>query len=295
MSYNGPNHEAVVISSLALSHYHEFCGHYRSRSRSFFLPAHATTTVGMVVRHHPSSCEVESPVNIAFMPLLDVVVLNTSWSWASGADSSCGSDVWPGGLPGTLMSDSWRRYRFDQISAVTSITRYLYFNYLDLWLGQANHIFSSLHITSTHDQYAVVDRVRFTCIFTPTTRPSCPSQGWLFVCPDAQLRSGPCSFRWPDCAAYWSRDPFGAVRLSTEEAEEAGFPLIKLQLRVSGKYWDDTDYARLWQFHQAKGFVPNSQEIAQHLGHPLYQLCDELRVEAPFAHGKLNFWNLNVH
>jgi hypothetical protein len=79
------------------------------------------------------------------------------------------------------------------------------------------------------------------------------------------------------------------VRLSTEEAEEAGFPLIKLEIRVSGKSWDAIDYAGLWQFHQAKGFAPDSQEIARHLGHPLYQLCDELAVEASFAHGKLGF------
>ncbi|KAJ7723996.1 hypothetical protein B0H16DRAFT_329394 [Mycena metata] len=32
------------------------------------------------------------------------------------------------------------------------------------------------------------------------------------------------------------------------------------------------------------GFAPDSQEIARHLGHPLYQLCDEVAVETPFAH-----------
>ncbi|KAJ7754785.1 hypothetical protein B0H16DRAFT_1372288 [Mycena metata] len=104
------------------------------------------------------------------------------------------------------------------------------------------------------------------------------------MCPDAQLRPGPCSFRWPDCAAYWSRDPFGAVRLSPEEAEEAGFPLITLKISVNGEYWDSIDYAELWRFHQAKGFAPDSQEIARHLGHPLYRFCDEVAVETPFAH-----------
>ncbi|KAJ7735158.1 hypothetical protein B0H16DRAFT_133530 [Mycena metata] len=141
----------------------------------------------------------------------------------------------------------------------------------------------------------VVDWVTFTWAFSPTTRSSCPSQGWLFICPDAQLRSGPCSFRWPECAAYWSRDPLGAVRLSPEEAEEAGFPLITLKLRAGGESWDSIDYAALWQFHQGKGFTPDSQEIARHLGYPLYQLCDEVAVETPFAHGKLSLSNPNVH
>ncbi|KAJ7711201.1 hypothetical protein B0H16DRAFT_1437919 [Mycena metata] len=124
----------------------------------------------------------------------------------------------------------------------------------------------------------------FTWVLSRTTCSSCPSKGWLFVCPDTQLRSGSCSFRWPDCAAYWSRDPFRAVRLSPEEAEEAGFPPITLELRGWGDSWDSIDYAALWQFHQAKGFAPDSQEIARYLGHPLYQLCDEVGVETPFAH-----------
>ncbi|KAJ7735154.1 hypothetical protein B0H16DRAFT_133446 [Mycena metata] len=291
MSYNGPNHKAVVISSLALSDYHEFCGRYLSHFSGFFFPAHATATVGMVVKHH-SDCEVELPVNIAFLPLLEVQ--DMSWSWSLPVP--CEPDGAPLDLAGELMPDSWRRYNLHQISAAASVKGsifyYSYFKCSEVWLSQANHIFSSLQIRSNHNQY---DRVTFKRVFSPTTRSSCPSQGWLFLCPDAQLRSGPCSFRWPDCAAYWSHDPFGVVRLSPEEAEEAGFPLITLRLWVSGQCWDSIDYAELWKFHQAKGFAPDSQEIARYLGHPLYQLCDEAAVEPPFAHGKLSLSNLNVH
>ncbi|KAJ7754802.1 hypothetical protein B0H16DRAFT_1690405 [Mycena metata] len=225
MSYNGPNHEAVVMSSLPLSGYHKICGGYSAHSRSFSFPAHATATFGMVVKHH-SNCEVKLPVNIVFLPLLDVRDPFCSWSRTYG---------WPGlGQPD-----------------VASIGRDLFFNCAELWLSQANHIFSSLQIRSNHNQYVA-----------PPKR----------------------SFRWPDCAAYWSRDPLGAVRLSLEEAEEAGFPLITLELSASGDSWDSIDYAALWQFHQAKGFAPDSQEIARHLGHPLYELCDEVAVETPFTH-----------
>ncbi|KAJ7874510.1 hypothetical protein B0H14DRAFT_3859790 [Mycena olivaceomarginata] len=255
----------------------------------------------MVVKHHPSNCGVDLPVNIAFLPLLDVGDSDTSesWYWSVGMTHDwCGPgkpegpppegqpwDIWrDADLEGELMPNSWRRYTLHQIFTAHSIHRHLYFNYLELWLAQANHIFSSLQIRSHHNQYVVVDFIKFGLVFSPTTRSSCPSQGWLFVCPNAQLRSGPCSFRWPDCAAYWSHDPFGSVRLSTEEAEEAGFPLIKLELEVKGSSWDPIDYAGLWQFHQAKGFAPDSQEIARHLGYPLYRLWDELAVEAPFAH-----------
>ncbi|KAJ7754768.1 hypothetical protein B0H16DRAFT_737235 [Mycena metata] len=294
MSYNGPNYEAMVISSLALSDYHKFRGIYSSHSRGFSFPAHATATVGMVVKHD-SNCEVELPVNIVFLPLLDVrdMSWHCSWSQPDGAPQ----DPWIDAEPeGDLMPDSWRRYNLHQICAAAlikgSMHRYMSFGCAEVWLSQANHIFSSLQIRSNHNQY---DCVEFTWAFSPTTRSSCPSQGWLFMRLDDQLRSGPSSFRWPDCATYWSRDPFGAVRLSPEEAEEAGFPLITLKFRVSGHYWDSVDYAELWKFHQAKGFASDSQEIARHLGHPLYQLCDEVAVETPFAHGKLSLSNLNVH
>ncbi|KAJ7724016.1 hypothetical protein B0H16DRAFT_329679 [Mycena metata] len=297
ISYNGPNHEAVVISLLALSDYYKFQCEYLSHFRGFSLPAHATATVGMVVKHD-SNFEVELPVNIAFLPLLDVS--DPSWSWDWGWSGLCEPD-----LAGDLMPDSWRRYNLHQICAAASkgsIHCGVFFKCTEIWLSQANHIFSSLQIRSNHNQYGahvnlilllpltmhvevVIRGVMFTWAFSPTTRSSCPSQGWLFVCPDAQLHSGPCSFRWPDCAAYWSHDPFGTVRLSPEEAEEAGFPLITLELMVRGDSWDSIDYAELWKFHQAKGFAPDSQEIARHLGHPLYQLCDEVAVETPFAHG----------
>ncbi|KAJ7754786.1 hypothetical protein B0H16DRAFT_1541770 [Mycena metata] len=130
MSYNGPNHEAVVISSLALSDYHKFCGSYSSHSRSFSFPAHATATIGMVVKHHsncevhPLNCAVKLPVNIAFLPLLDVRLGDTSSGWGSGCSwgsgSSCSGAGEPDGAPsnpwidvdlaGDLMPDSWRRY-----------------------------------------------------------------------------------------------------------------------------------------------------------------------------------------
>ncbi|KAJ7017337.1 hypothetical protein C8F04DRAFT_920109, partial [Mycena alexandri] len=71
---------------------------------------------------------------------------------------------------------------------------------------------------------------------------------------------------------YWSLDPSGANRLSTEEATRRGFPAIRLTTKVFGHYWDTSVYAGLRQFHRAKGFDPDSQDIALHLGLPLFQL-----------------------
>ncbi|KAJ7446090.1 hypothetical protein FB451DRAFT_791228 [Mycena latifolia] len=49
-----------------------------------------------------------------------------------------------------------------------------------------------------------------------------------------------------------------------------------------GYCWDTRVYAGLRQFHKAKGFEPCSQDLARHLGHPLFQLSSG--VEAPFVY-----------
>ncbi|KAJ7670177.1 hypothetical protein DFH06DRAFT_1373052, partial [Mycena polygramma] len=76
---------------------------------------------------------------------------------------------------------------------------------------------------------------------------------------------------WPDCPAYCSLDPSGVERLTTEQAIELEFPTLQFRTQILGKYWDDSVYAGLRKFHQAKGFDPDSQDVARHLGYPLYQ------------------------
>ncbi|KAJ7735462.1 hypothetical protein B0H16DRAFT_128926 [Mycena metata] len=98
----------------------------------------------------------------------------------------------------------------------------------------------------------------------------------------ADFQIGPCSFRWPNRPAYWSLDPEGIEALSTEEAERLGFPSFQLSTNIRGEYWDASVYAGLRQFHQAKGFDPDSQDVARHLGHPLYELCGDMN--SPFTH-----------
>ncbi|KAJ6462888.1 hypothetical protein C8R45DRAFT_778284, partial [Mycena sanguinolenta] len=71
---------------------------------------------------------------------------------------------------------------------------------------------------------------------------------------------------------YWSLDPSGTDRLSPEEATWLGFPSFRLSTSAPGHYWDASVYEGLRQFHQAKGFDSYSQDVARHLGEPLYQV-----------------------
>lgn len=86
------------------------------------------------------------------------------------------------------------------------------------------------------------------------------------------FQTGRTSFRWPNRPAYWSLDPEGLEVLSTKDAERLGFPPFQFITRVRVVYWDASVYAGLRQFHQAKGFDPDNQEVAIHLRLPLFQL-----------------------
>ncbi|KAJ7223413.1 hypothetical protein GGX14DRAFT_330627, partial [Mycena pura] len=71
---------------------------------------------------------------------------------------------------------------------------------------------------------------------------------------------------------YWSLDPAGIVRLSAEDAKNLGFPAIELKITAWGRSFDGSVYDGLREFHQAKGFNPDSQDVARHLGYPLYEV-----------------------
>ncbi|KAJ7079679.1 hypothetical protein C8R44DRAFT_654033, partial [Mycena epipterygia] len=106
-------------------------------------------------------------------------------------------------------------------------------------------------------------------------------EGYLFLCPMEHLRNH--DGRWlrnPECPAYWSLDASGRQRLSPEEASTLGFPTLNLDMSVGGRSWDEGIYAALSRFHAGKGFNPNSQDLARHLGQPLYKLASAPAVKS---------------
>ncbi|KAJ7601997.1 hypothetical protein B0H17DRAFT_969390, partial [Mycena rosella] len=84
---------------------------------------------------------------------------------------------------------------------------------------------------------------------------------------------------------YWSLDPSGAEHLSREEAEQLGFPIFTIEMEVGGRSWDESVYIGICQFHQAKGFDPDSQDVTRELGYPLIKILKE--PDGPFVHGEL--------
>lgn len=127
-----------------------------------------------------------------------------------------------------------------------------------------------------------MDQVIFQVKISKTSKN--PPYGYLFLCPKEDFRAGPSSVSWPHCPAYWSLDPSGVDYLSAEKEAELGFPPIQLTAKIYGYCWDESVYTGVRQFHRAKGFDPDSQDVAQHLGHKLFQLSSE--VDPLFAHGE---------
>ncbi|KAJ6450190.1 hypothetical protein C8R45DRAFT_1043874 [Mycena sanguinolenta] len=152
----------------------------------------------------------------------------------------------------------------------------------NFWLSQANHIFTSLQIWSSFQDYVFVDHIDYVLTISATELEEPARAGFLFLCPSDDFRTERISCKWPDCPAYWSFDPSGAEPLSSQDAVNLGFPSFRLLTKIKGYSWDTSVYAGLRQFHQAKGFDPERQDVARYLGHPLYQLSEQ--IHTPFAH-----------
>ncbi|KAJ6592394.1 hypothetical protein B0H19DRAFT_1055122 [Mycena capillaripes] len=88
-------------------------------------------------------------------------------------------------------------------------------------------------------------------------------------------------------------EDYGVERLSFEDAARLGFPSIQLNTELYGHYWDANIYAGLRKFHRAKGFDPESQELALYLRHPLLHISRDFNPL--FAHEiELALWKESV-
>ncbi|KAJ7168985.1 hypothetical protein C8R46DRAFT_1218359 [Mycena filopes] len=253
-----------VIESLTIEQFHEICLHSHDLWHPKHIPPTKIVKLGAVIhRDHCTDAEIASLVDVEYQI-----------EWDHGGD---------------LMEDGWTRYPADDIfnTQLSAFLPYLvlsgtrdYLADIRAWLGQAHHIFTCRQITSHLEDYVLVTAVAF--FLTISDSYTAPPPGYLFLCPSEALKAGPLTFKWPDCPAYWSLDPSGVDRLSTEEAMRLGFPLMEFRTEVFGRSWDASFYAGLRQFQEAKGFNPDSQDIARHLGYPLYRVSGAM--DPPFAH-----------
>ncbi|KAJ6534221.1 hypothetical protein B0H19DRAFT_1080708 [Mycena capillaripes] len=277
-SLNGPDQAARVIDALTLQQYHKICWSYLKCYRTTSIPIDATVNFGAVLACSQAN-QREAMGEIAFLP--DVEASGSGWY----------------GAEGEVMENGWTR--FDSCDVLDSqLTVDIWWNSLShrwSWLSQGNHIFSSLQITSNLENFVtrsivVIEGISFRLKFSVTAE-DVPS-GYLFLCPESEFHAGVSSSRYPARPAFWSLDPAGDENLSLEEATDFGFPTIEPTIEAWGRSWDPTVYTGLRQFHHGNGFDPDSQDIAKHLGQPLFRLSRDM--EPLLAHVKCHWWQENA-
>ncbi|KAF7363241.1 hypothetical protein MVEN_00677100 [Mycena venus] len=257
-----PESYMEIVSSMPLELYHSLCWNLFHDIPHIKIPQSEMMRVGTIIFCPSSTESLDSHGQI--VAFLEPVSLHfNGWNCScSGPNGSYTS------LASNLLDNGWTR-----IHDEGGLLMFMRISYEGRdWLSQANYIFGQLHVNSNHHNYGYIHRCDFQLWISPTG-PGVPS-GYLFVCPPEDLQVGPSLFRWPDCPAYWSRDPNGLDPLDAEEAARLGYPTIKLHRYVRLQSCYSEVYTGLRQFHKAKGFDPDSQEVARHLGHSLFKLVD---------------------
>jgi hypothetical protein len=75
----------------------------------------------------------------------------------------------------------------------------------------------------------------------------------------------------PANSFYWSLDPAGTTRLSTEESDALGIPRLRFLLLVGGNFWHEYHYSAIRDFLRAKGVDAYSHDLPHLLGLPLVE------------------------
>ncbi|KAJ7683105.1 hypothetical protein B0H17DRAFT_44036 [Mycena rosella] len=262
-----PPEDSIIVDSLSLDGYHEICYFHLEHSRQLSISTKVSVQLGAVILCPPGS-EVQLSNEIAYIP--DPDVIESGWRVSTGASM-------------IVLESGWTRVD----SSEAPHAHISHENFLGnqswhskAWLAQANYIFHCLSITSKHNNYVLVHSINY--ILRLATSNSIPP-GYLFLCPLANLQAdSPSCFQLAECPAYWSLDPTGDERLSMVEAEQLGFPSFKLEMMVDGDSWAENVYTGIYQFHQAKGFDLDSQDVARELGLPIFEISTGLG--SPFAH-----------
>ncbi|KAF7373703.1 hypothetical protein MSAN_00581300 [Mycena sanguinolenta] len=260
VSLKEPDAEAMVISSLGEDKYHELCSMPSIAEYRTF-----TVSTQLCIQPKPEIFRLDSEQQALFRMPAALDLEPVQWQDYGVRESE-------------ILSNSWTRYHSSQTSDLRSELLILSWGESSkFWMAQANHIFA-LFETIPHShlkKYVILDMVSFILRCLPNPFNAQKEEGYLFVCPPEDFRSGENSFQWPRCPAYWSLDPCGADRLSPEDAKLFGFDIIHIETVVHGGSWDNGVYEGLRRFHQAKGFDPRSQDIARHLKYPLFELSSE--------------------
>jgi hypothetical protein len=159
--------------------------------------------------------------------------------------------------------------------------------------SQANYIFSRDKNYSPWDVYCksqfclflyidLLLPVATTSIFfffslQPTSQPNeLRDKAFLFLPPLMDFLSPDGTrFQYPTRTPYWSLNLSGDPPLAPAHEIALGLPSVKLEIVMEGRYYSPQVYEAIREFHQHKGFNPESQDVARKLGDELYHLVND--------------------
>ncbi|KAJ7509633.1 hypothetical protein B0H11DRAFT_1960453 [Mycena galericulata] len=260
------NVESTMVSSLSFLDFYGILATYLDRRRFHMTPKSRSIALGAFV-HFPRDNPAQF-VELASVP--SPGIYDGGWNHL--------------GRNGVAMQNGWTRFQCSEFSGI-AVSRNFRASEHDMHVlfSQAGHILSSLNITSNYEEYRWTQALYF---HLPLKKHL--PDGYLFLCPSNDLKTpGDGFFQITDCQAYWSLEASGIQKLSAEEAVSLGFPAPVLQVQLISENLGEYEYGTLRKFHQAKGFDPDSQDVARHLGYPLYQICGH--PAPPFTHVEEEF------
>ncbi|KAF7337241.1 hypothetical protein MSAN_02276600 [Mycena sanguinolenta] len=258
ITLDAPDSEDMVISSLSEDQYHQLCSEDLT-AKSLYFQVSTEHPIGPGIfrpdSQYGTCVRITEPLQI--LPEKEL-------HWTNYRN-----------VPDELLPNSWIRYDSHWTNTLQLELRLPFWEHgiVKAWLAQANCIFAELEETAHVKDYVCIYTVEFTIRIADER--DIP-EGYLFVCPPGDFHTGTelhsNLYQWPACPAYWSLDPSGADCLSTEDANNLGFPAIHIETGMRGWSWDCSVYEGLRRFHEGKGHDPESREVARQLGYPLFEV-----------------------
>ncbi|KAF7340340.1 Reverse transcriptase-RNase H-integrase [Mycena venus] len=163
-------------------------------------------------------------------------------------------------------------------------------NVMKWWISQQNYVCKHLQCAiDANDRRPLhlITGIDFHCILNTqldgftlqgTFMTNAPQhQVYLFLFPpQVELVDGQFIIMNPNDSEkyYWSFDPTGLEQLTHEMAEDIGLLTPQFFVRVIGWKGDESTLDMIREFHAAKGFDPDSQDVAIAMGYPLVDIKD---------------------
>ncbi|KAJ7787185.1 hypothetical protein B0H14DRAFT_287748 [Mycena olivaceomarginata] len=194
-------------------------------------------------------------------------------------------------LQNEVMSTGWTRVEYQDDPILDSVAHcgmgyHAASNVEKWWLSQQAYVHKHLQgVIAANVPSHFITRIRFHCIldhqldgFTlrGTFMADAPSDKvYLFLFPpQVEILDGQLTIINPPDAEkyYWSFDPAGLDQLTHKIAEDIGLPTPKFMIEHYGLFLGEEETNLIREFHAAKGFDPESQDVTIAMQYPLVDI-----------------------